>query len=637
MQNQTNHQYIIACVAVVLFAVLGHFIFQRYRLFTYYSPEIESVLKMAGSNHRQLVKVLKHYGKNPSDSLKYRAAKFLIVNMPGKFSEYREGQWNDIASVNLRWTSSSNKQLILDTYKIGDLVKEADITHITAKYLINNIELAFKVWQEMPWGKDIPFDVFCEEILPHRVDTEPLENWREKVLASFADIYNSFKNDTNITVLEACDKVNSLLPRFRADKDFNAMNFSQLMASNRGLCDEMAMLGVFAMRGLGIPATFDFTPMWPYGIQGSSWNSVRDSNGKHHSFMGAQTNVGKYGTPSRSIRTYRQFYGKQNNVNPENIPPLLRHINNIVDVTSEYFGGFDIWFPIPKDYSAEKGPVYLAILKDMEWYPIVLGAINQFNLDFPSIRSELYLPMYYQNGVQIPIGFPFKYGYRHCHFYSPQSSYTKSFTGIAPSGNVKLHQMTGGKFEVANCSDFSDARTIYTIKTSGPGYHTVSVKHTSAYRYIRYVSPVGGRCNVSILEFYDENNEKLQGTATGTPGANAKMTHDRVFDGDVDTFFEAASDDDHSWVGLDLGKSRQITKIRYLPRTDGNGIYEGHVYELFYWNGNEWYSLGSQTADSHILQYKVPFNALFYLKNVTKDRMHNNPFIVESGAQQWFF
>jgi hypothetical protein len=99
----------------------------------------------------------------------------------------------------LRWTSSSDKQMVSDAYRLGDLVIKADVTDITAAYLISNIELAFKVWHEMPWGKDIPFDVFCEEILPYRVSAEPLENWREKALASFADIYRSFMEDTAIT------------------------------------------------------------------------------------------------------------------------------------------------------------------------------------------------------------------------------------------------------------------------------------------------------------------------------------------------------------------------------------------------------------------------------------------------------
>jgi len=58
--------------------------------------------------------------------------------------------------------------------------------------------------------------------------------------------------------------------------------------------------------------------------------------------------------------------------------------------------------------------------------------------------------------------------------------------------------------------------------------------------------------------------------------------------------------------------------------------------ELFYWNGNEWQSLGKKMADSHILKYTAPANALFFLKNLTKNRMYNTPFVIESGVQHWF-
>jgi|GEM_PF-6702737 len=50
------------------------------------SSKAERVLKMAGENRPQLEKVLAHYRQNESDSLKLKAAHFLIENMDGHFS-----------------------------------------------------------------------------------------------------------------------------------------------------------------------------------------------------------------------------------------------------------------------------------------------------------------------------------------------------------------------------------------------------------------------------------------------------------------------------------------------------------------------------------------------------------------------
>jgi len=333
---------------------------------SYYPESIEDVLRQAGDNRKELEKVLKHYGKSPADSLKLRAAEFLITNMQGKYSEYYDAPWSDVATVMLRWTSSSDKQLVLDAYKLGNTVKRDDVNYITAEYLINNIDLAFKVWEEMPWGKDIPFDVFCEEILPYRVSTEPLENWREKVIASYADFYKSFVEDSTITIVEACARLNDRLPRFRLDKDFPAMSYSQLMASTRGVCDHFVALAIFVMRAFGIPVTHDYTPRWPNDPLGHSWNSVRNNDGAHISFMGTEVNPGDphQGSVRLKAKVYRQVFANQQILPPDlkNIPSALYNINNSIDVTSEYTGSADVKVPLLNSHLNETGYAFLSVL-----------------------------------------------------------------------------------------------------------------------------------------------------------------------------------------------------------------------------------------------------------------------------------
>ncbi|MDR2038399.1 MAG: carbohydrate-binding protein [Bacteroidales bacterium] len=376
-----------------------------------YSPEIEYVLQQAGSNRPELERVLKHYGRNPADSLKLKAAGFLIANMPGKYSEYYDAPWNDVATVMLRWTSSSDKRLVMDTYQMDEPVIEHDLTHISAEYLINNIELAFMVWREMPWGKNIPFDIFCEEILPYRVSTEPLENWREKVLASFADFYRTFGEDTSITVVEACNRVNDRLPRFRMDNDFPPMNYTQLMATTRSTCDGMSALTIFVMRGLGIPVTYDFTPKYVELKAGHSWNSVYDS-AVHVSFMGTQSNPGEphQGTDFHIAKIYRHVYANQKNVTTDavNIPPLLKDVNGMIDVTAEYGKSADIRVPLLNSHLNKTGYAFLAILQGDVWHPVGWGVVTGDSIQFLSAGKNIYyLPVYYNNGVQSPASYPF--------------------------------------------------------------------------------------------------------------------------------------------------------------------------------------------------------------------------------------
>ncbi|MDR0574015.1 MAG: transglutaminase-like domain-containing protein [Tannerella sp.] len=615
----------------------------------HYSQEIEAVLRQAGSNRRELEKVLKHYGQNPADSLKLRAAEFLIINMPGKRSEYYDAPWNDVATVHLRWTSSSDKRRVLDAYKLGEPVVREDIKCITAEYLISNIELSFKVWRERPWGKHIPFDAFCEEILPYRVDVEPLENWREKALASFADL-DTVLNKPGTTTVEACGIVNSLLPRFKMDKDFPAMNFSQLMTSARGTCGDMSMLAVFSMRALGIPVTSEYTPRWININSGHFWNAVRDSTGKHISFMGAGSNPYKphQGTSYNAYpkgKVYRKTFAIQQNIQTEdgNIPPLLQEHKNIRDVSAEYERCTDtVTVCLRYPPGTPTGYVYLAFEHDNRLYPIAWAGDSGDTCRFPSIgRNIIYFPVYYAHNRQTPAGDPFLLDNDgNMVTFSPDNPDTLlNFSSIDPDDAFQwLQRMYHGIFEGANQADFSDAKVLHVINhIPGMFYNEVTLRTTAKYRYVRYKSPEEGYCNVSEIEFYGPDGRRLPGTPAGTPGAwnNSNRTCDKVFDGDVTTYYDAF-EKSVAWTGLDFHEPQQIRKIRYLPRTDGRHIYEGHDYELFYWTKDGWQSLGKQTAtNSGSLQYRAPLQALLYIENHTLQRRGKIFFVTSALETRW--
>ena len=559
-----------------------------------YSPEVETALRLAGSNRRELKKALKHYRRNSSDSLKYKAAEFLIANMPGKYSEYRDAPWNDVATVSLRWTSSSDKQRVLDTYKLSAPVRREDVKHVTAGYLISNIELAFGAWRDKPWGKYISFETFCEEILPYRVGTEPLENWREKVLASFADVDKALREDSAMTAVSACAKVNSLLPRFRLDKDFPAMCYSQLMASTRSMCDGQTALAAFVMRALGIPVTVDFTTHWAKHPTGHDWNSVCDSSGRHISFMGTETNPyeSHQGNTLLKSKAYRKTFARNRIINAgeNDIPPVFNR--DMKDVSAEHPECVDVKIPVIYPPKAPTRYAYLALLYDAQWHIAAYGSIDSClspsdSINFLAVgKNIVYLPVYYTNGMQYPAGRPFWVDERgHTATFgdnSPDSLLRISLV-MLDNDNAFFHRMLNGVFEGANEPDFSDAEIIHTIKKMPDVYNNVALSGKRRYRYVRYKSPEYASCNVAEIEFWGAFGEKLQGTHIGTAGSyrNTGATGNNAFDGDMATFYDAA-EPSGAWTGLDLGEEQKITAIRYMPRNEAYAISTGQAYELFW-------------------------------------------------------
>lgn len=143
---------------------------------------LEQTLQKAGDNRVELEKVLEYY-KN--DTKKSKAARFLIENMIDchttvvplidslktlKLMITKHGMDSDWAdSVDRAWKGKS----------YGKPKKIYDSEVITAKYLIDNIDLAFEVWEKQPWAKHYSFDEFCRYILPYRIGDEPLEQWRK--------------------------------------------------------------------------------------------------------------------------------------------------------------------------------------------------------------------------------------------------------------------------------------------------------------------------------------------------------------------------------------------------------------------------------------------------------------------------
>jgi hypothetical protein len=64
--------------------------------------------------------------------------------------------------------------------------------------------------------------------------------------------------------------------------------------------------------------------------------------------------------------------------------------------------------------------------------------------------------------------------------------------------------MTGGVFQGANDPSFTSPTTLFTI-TAAPAYNTLTpqlITVSNAFRYVRYLSPNNGWCNVAEVEFW---------------------------------------------------------------------------------------------------------------------------------------
>lgn len=632
---------------------------------------MEIALQSAGNNRKELEKVLSLYQKNPADSLKYKAACFLIENMP--FYGYSVGKQLENYKSYYTWLRTSpqkSPEQVVDSVKkvfgpLGPLEKKLDIYEIDSAYLCNNIEWAFKVWREQPWGKNISFDIFCEYLLPYRIDDEPLAYWREMYYEKYDSLLEPLRQSATL------DKEDPLVAAMylRERLPIQTHHFTTVAPAAlghigpeyvqhvAGSCREATDFGIYLFRALGIPCSIDFVPLRGNGNSKHFWLVVWDKNGEEYisdfpsSFDIVRRNW--WYLEEHSAKVYRQTFSvnrklyEQMETFGEEVYPFWR-LPKYVDVTHPYAYYYKKELSVPGSIMyphKRKGRIaYLCLSSRNGWVPVDWTEYNRKNLIFRNIKKGAVMRVAtYENGSLQYVTDPFYVDKRtnEMFFYSGGEGnedvilYAKDNIN---EENLFRDRMVGGVCEGSNRPDFSDKDTLVIVQQKPFRLNTtIRISTHKKYRYYRYVGPPNSHCNISEISFYQQNDNKpLKGTVIGTPRcAQGDKSHEytNALDGKTWTSFDYA-EPTGGWVGLDVGKKVRIDRIVYTPRNRDNYIRPGDVFELFYCDG-DWKSAGVVKADADSLVYRhVPQNVLLLLHNQTRG-VEERIFVYQDGTQVW--
>jgi hypothetical protein len=288
---------------------------------------------------------------------------------------------------------------------------------VTAKYLIENIDLAFKAWRQFPWARHVTFDQFCAYILPYRGTNEPLEPWRPYFYKKYQWVADSVKDKTSPA--EAATLINNDIKSwFKFDPRFYRQStdqgLSDMLRNKKGRCEDMTNLAMYAMRAMGIAVMSDFTPYWAKTGNNHAWNALLDKNGKVVIFMGAGANPGQYRLNQAKAKVYRTTFARQPQslaaIKPkwEVAPPYINR-DNIVDVTPDYGPVANVALTLEKSKPDSVTFAYICVFNSGEWHAIGWGKIEPQNrVRFKDMGLDIaYLPAYYVHKKVVPAGEPF--------------------------------------------------------------------------------------------------------------------------------------------------------------------------------------------------------------------------------------
>lgn len=611
------------------------------------SPKgFEETLNDAGDNKEELFKVITHY-KDNRDTLKLRAAMFLLSNMKDKYSysgkvvdEYyhfcdsifsiRKSQY-DIG----RLREDFSKSILVDLNSFTpDVVRDAK--SISSIMIIDDIDCAFDVWNK-PWNKNLSFTGFCDYILPYRVGTESLEKWRKLYIKQYEDAVSS---DTIKTAEQACTAINNKLiadtVRIYPDCILPiGLRPSTLLNIKFGTCGDCASLAVYAMRSVGIPVGKAFIPQWGTKSGGHTFNVLLDGKGKLHDFLGTADNI-DFHLPqfhSKIPKVYMYCYGMQEESlamihGNEDIPQLFKN-PYFKDITKELSCINTTRVKVKIKEKLSKDFVYLCVFAPTGWMPVAWGSLRGEDATFENVGTGIVYQLAYFDANRIQtIGFPFFLTDEGTlKYYEPQKEkIDKVLERKNPESNAWENlstQLIGGKFQGAMNADFKNPITFYTIdKETKLKYQTVKVFGKTPVKYLRYLASPNTRGNMGEVEFYADNSSKpLCGKVIGQYiPSDYFPTYgpEKMFDGDRLSFFHSLNNG--SWGGIELENPKCITMIRFIMKNDDNGIRKGELYELFYNQGGKWVSLGKQMAkeDDALLFKGLPKGSLFWLRNLSK-------------------
>ena len=338
----------------------------------------------------------------------------------------------------------------------------ADVTDYPTSFFADNVRMAFKAREEMPWGKNVPELLFRHFVVPIRVNNEALDNARSV-------FYNELKDRIKgMSMMDAIIEVNHWCHEKVTYQPSDARTSAPLatLKTATGRCGEESTFAVAALRAVGIPARQVYTPRWAHTDDNHAWVEAW-ADGKWY-FLGAcepepVLNLGWFNAPaSRAMLMHTRAFGDYNG--PEEV--MLRTSNfTEINLTSNY---------------APVAPIDFYV-KDSEGKPV------------ENARVEFKI-------------------YNYAEFFTAVTKYTdaKGHTSLSAGiGDLVVWASKDGKYTYQKVSFGKDKETILTLPEGAPT-SSVGALETSAPPKCTYLDIVPPKEDPQLPYVSDEMHKENQ-------------------------------------------------------------------------------------------------------------------------------
>ena len=201
-------------------------------------PELEAALAKAKANRPELEKAL-----STASAEQQKGMAFLVANMP-----------------------------------------DADLANLKAEFLLTNTDLAYKARSAVPWGKDIPEDIFLNDVLPYANVDESRDPWRKEFYDMCMPMVKACKTPSEAAQVLNRELFKKINLKYSTERKAPNQSPKESMEQGKASCTGLSIVLSDACRAVCIPARLAGTPLWANKRGNHTWVEIWD---KEWHFTGA--------------------------------------------------------------------------------------------------------------------------------------------------------------------------------------------------------------------------------------------------------------------------------------------------------------------------------------------------------------
>jgi pimeloyl-ACP methyl ester carboxylesterase len=161
---------------------------------------------------------------------------------------------------------------------------DADREVLKLDFLMENLDLAVKARETYPWAKEVPEEIFLNDVLPYAVFDEPRDPWRKDFFQKAGGLVKGAKSAAEAAQILNRDFFKLIKTHYDTKRERVNQSPAESIRQGRATCTGLSILLVDACRAVGIPARAVGTPMWWNNSGNHTWVEIWD---KEWHFMGA--------------------------------------------------------------------------------------------------------------------------------------------------------------------------------------------------------------------------------------------------------------------------------------------------------------------------------------------------------------